>query len=276
MKTKLLSAKTLGPISATFINEMLNRAKTIFTLDDAASLYGKDKHQTGKFLSTLLKRNIICRLKAGVYLILIAGQENIQLSNWPLIARELTSGNDYYIGYYSAMRILGMTTHPLTHIYIVMSKRHRIKHFNKLTYHFIYSKPEHIWGINNYWITKQEKIFVSDLERTILEGLDRPDLCGGIKEVVRGLWSQHQKINWQKIIDYASRFHSKAALKRLGFILELLNIGNDYLPILIILISSAKDYVLLDPNGLKEGRYTSHWKLRINMNIDELQASIWE
>lgn len=276
MKPKLFLSKTLGPVSAEFINELLRRAKVIFTLDDAASVYGLGKHQTGKFLSTLIKRNIIVRLKSAVYLILLAGQENIQLSTWPVIARELAGANDYCISYYSAMRLHGMTTHSLIDVYIKMSKRRNIKLINNINYHFIFAKPENVWGNSIYWVNKQDKIFVSDLERTILDGLDRPDLCGGIKEVIRGLWVKHQVIDWDKLVTYAEKFHTKAAVKRLGFILELLGLGNSCLPILTNLIASAKDYVLFDPNGLKEGRHLSRWGVRLNMHIEELKAGVWE
>ncbi|MHB1947767.1 MAG: type IV toxin-antitoxin system AbiEi family antitoxin domain-containing protein [Gammaproteobacteria bacterium] len=277
MKSKSLPPRTLGPVSAEFINKLLRRSKVIFTLDDAVDTYGRDKHQTGKFLSALIKRNVIVRIKAAVYLILLAGQENIQLSTWPVIARELAGGSDYYISHYSAMRLHGMTTHSLVDVYITMSKRRKVKVINNITYHFIYAKPEHAGGRVTYWVNNQDKILISDLERTLLEGFDRPDLSGGIKEVVRGLWVKQKVIDWKKISEYATKFHNRAAVKRLGFILELLGLADgDILLLLTSLIASTTDYVLLDPNGSREGQYLSRWGLRINMNTDELKASVWE
>jgi predicted transcriptional regulator of viral defense system len=116
---------------------------------------------------------------------------------------------------------------------------------------------------------------VSDIERTLLDGLARPDLCGGIKEVVRGIWSMQKQIDWEKLIDYAKKYHIKAAIKRLGFILEMLALGGAYINSLEKIISDKKDYVLLDPDGLKSGPYLRRWRLRINMNTDELKAGVW-
>ena len=267
--------RTLGPVSALFLNELHKKGKMIFILDDAAEIYGKKRVETSKFLSDLISRGLISRLKQCVYIILQAGQEAIQLSNWPIIARELAKPDNYYLSYYSAMRIHGMTTHPLFDVYIAMPKRRRDRKISNFTYHFIYSDPNHSWGHYAFWITKQEKIYISDIERTLLDGLERPDLCGGIKEVIRGIWVKQKEIDWQKMRQYCEKFRTKAVVKKLGFILEVLNLGNDILSELVKIIFNAKDYILLDPNGSKEGKRVSHWRVRVNINIEEIKASVW-
>ena len=275
MKIKKPSIGTLGPISAKLVYSLKKRGNLIFTLAEATTLYGKDKRETTKFLSELIKRGVLARIKSGIYIILEAGQENVQLSNWPIIADLLAGNTQYCISHYSAMRIHGMTTHPLFDITITMPKRHRNKKIHQITYHFIYSKLKDFWGIQKSWITKQNRVFVTDIEKTILDGLERPDLCGGLKEVVRAIWVKQNEIDWDKLVTYAKKFRTKASLKRLGFILELLNIGTICIPILAMAINSKNDYNLLDPNGKKEGAYLSRWGIRINVIIEELQASVW-
>lgn len=262
---------TLGPVSSQFIREFLGAGRSTFTLAEAAKVYGKDNHSTGKFLSELVKRKVLARIKSGVYLILQTGQENIQLSNWPVIADKLTDSNDYYISFYSAMRLHGMTTHPLLDVYITLTKRRLVKKINSITYHFIYCKPENVWGIRTIWVTRLDKVYVSDLERTLLDALERPELCGGIKEIVNGIWMKHKEIDQVKMSHYATRFHTKAAIKRLGFIFDMLDLASDYLK---DSVASAKDYVLLDPKGKKEGKYSRKWHIQVNMNIEELKSNI--
>lgn len=277
MTIKISFAKTLGPISAQFINQFQQVGKAVFTLDEASRVYDKDRLKTSKFLRDLINRGILARIKSGVYLILESGQENIQLGNWPTIAHALINPNEhYFLSYYSAMRIHGMTTHPFFDVYITTTKRYRTKKINQITYHYIYIKPNYFWGYCTHWATKQEKVYVSDIERTLLDGLDKPELCGGIKEVIRGIWVKQNEINMKKMIQYASKFHTKAAVKRLGFILELLNLNLNDISELIKLTSSAKDYIFLDPNGPKQGKYLKRWHLRLNINIEELKIGIWE
>jgi len=108
------------------------------------------------------------------------------------------------------MRLHGMTTHPLMRVYVTSSRRRRSKTIHNISYHFIYSKPEHLWGEKSLWVTKQEKVIVSDIERTLLDGFDRPEYCGGLKDVIRALWSKHNEINWQRLLEYAEKFRTKA------------------------------------------------------------------
>jgi predicted transcriptional regulator of viral defense system len=276
MMNKFHPTGTLGPVSAQFINALKKQGKTTFTLDDATSIYGKDKHKTIKFLSDLIKRSVLSRIKPGVYLILQMGQENTQLNNWPVIAHQLAGDEEYYISHYSAMRLHGMTTHPLFDISITMPKRHRTKKISHITYHFIYSQPKHFWGFKIHWVTKQDKVYVSDIEKTLLDGLERPDLCGGIKEVVRGIWVKQNDIDWEKMAQYSAKFHTKASVKRLGFILEILGLGTSCIPLLIKTIAPKKDYILFDPDGAKEGNFLNRWHIRLNITIEELKASVWE
>ncbi len=275
MKKSSSLTRTLGPVSVRFINDLLKSGKVVFALKDAVDIYESDEHETIKFLSDLIARGILARIKPGVYIILQMGQEAAQLSNWPVIAQELANPDKYYLSYYSAMRIHGMTTHPLFDVYISITKRRRNRTISNFKYHFIYVNADHFWGYSNLWISKHNKVCISDLERTILDGLERPELCGGVKEVVRGIWSKKNELDWQKLEDYASRFRTKSAIKRLGYILELLEIGKIILPVLVKSITNAEDYSLLDPSGVKEGKRIRRWYLRINIDIEELKASVW-
>ncbi|MGD9592377.1 MAG: type IV toxin-antitoxin system AbiEi family antitoxin [Candidatus Berkiella sp.] len=276
MVKKANLSKTVGPTSARVLNELFAKGKVIFALDDVCEIYGRGRQETSHFLRDLVNRGVLARIKSGVFLILQMGQESAQLDNWPIIARALAGKSDYFISHYSAMRLHGMTTHPLMNVIITMPKRNSSKKVHHLLYQFIYSKPSHFWGMTQVWVTKQEKVSVSDIERTILDGLDRPDLCGGIKEIARGIWNKQIQIDWNKMVEYGRKYHSKAAVKRLGYILENLKLGLESISLLEKIIFSKKDYILLDPNGSKSGTYLSRWRIRINMNIDEITASVWE
>ena len=268
--------KTMGPKSAHLLNQLQKDGKTIFTVDVFRRLYGKDTYSTGDFLSELVKRGLIARIKAGVYLIFKTGQENMQLKNWPIIAHEIAMPHPYFISHYSAMRLHGMTSHAIIDVYITSPARVPDKKLKDIKYHFIYSKKEHFWGLTTQWVTKQDQVRVSDLERTILDGLDRPDICGGLIDVVRGIWIKQKEIDWTKLAKDTKKFKTKAAAKRLGFIIETLKIGNEkFLGQILTVIKNTKGYVLFDPGGAKKGSYINRWGIRLNSNAEELKASVW-
>ncbi len=116
---------------------------------------------------------------------------------------------------------------------------------------------------------------MSDIERTILDALDRPDLSGGVDEVVRGIWRVQEYIDWQKLVQYAKNFRSQAAVKRLGFILEVLALAPTVIPRLNEIVADNKSYSLLDPLAEAKGRCLARWHIQVNMNIDELKAGVW-
>lgn len=51
-------------------------------------------------------------------------------------------------------------------------------------FRFVRSKLKDLFGITEMWVDKSEKIRVSDLERTLLDGLKQPAYCGGFKVVL--------------------------------------------------------------------------------------------
>lgn len=266
--------RTIGTRSAQLLSKLQQTGKNIFTFHEALTLTDTNYYATANLLTNMVKRGILTRIKRGIYLIMVIGSENTQLKNWPIIARELAGKDLYYISYYSAMRIHGMTSHPLFDVYLTLPTRKKDKKLSDVTYHFIYSKKEHFWGMMTHWATKQEQVRVSDLERTIMDGLDQPGLSGGITEVARGIWAKQKNISLEKIGQYAKKFKTKAAIKRLGFILELFNFENSWTSLLTETIAGSKDYIFLDPDGAKDGKYLSRWRVCVNTNVEELKASV--
>jgi predicted transcriptional regulator of viral defense system len=156
-----------------------------------------------------------------------------------------------------------------------MTKRHTKKEIGKLTYITIYCMTKHYWGSELIWVSRQDQVAISDIERTILDGLDRPEYCGGIKEVVRGIWSKRNSINWQRMLEYARQYRTHAAVKRLGVIVELLELGDDQLEALHSTTLQTNSHILLNPFGDNIGPKDNKWKVKINMNIDELKEGLW-
>jgi len=266
MQKSKASSKTIGPTSAEFIRSLKLDGKIIFSLEEAENYTKKNRNETSKFINPLIKRSIVARLNAGIYLLLETGQESTQLSNWPLIAKALAGDDEkYFLSHYAAMRLHGMTTHPLLEISITLTKRKRAKTINHISYQFIYCQTKNFWGIEKKWVSKNEKVNVSDIERTILDCLNRPNLCGGITEIIRGIWLKQNEINWEKLSSHAQKFQSKAAIKRLGYILETLEIGTSELEKIKKIIEPTKDYILFGLHGENEGRYIKRWRLRLNI-----------
>lgn len=129
-----------------------------------------------------------------------------------------------------------------------------------VNYQIIQLKKEKFFGGSKAW--RGEGSFeVTDLERTLLDGLAQPQYCGGLAEVISGFEEKLAVINLERIISYALRLDIAVA-RRLGWVLEQLGIGSDKIKCLAQLDSPG--YRKLDPSGEPGGEYCVKWKLQLN------------
>lgn len=270
----MVSRKTLGSVSANLISSLYNMGKTIFTVTDVENITGLRDNAATDLTSELIKRNIIARIKRGKYIIIPQeiGENVRYVGNWYVVAREIVNSPDYYISHYSAMDIHNMVTHPITKVFITTPKQEYKKQriAGNTTFEFIYTNIKYIWGVKKFWVTKSEQVRVSDIERTIIDCLYRPKYCGGILEIVKGLWIQKEKIDFNKLLNYALKFNKGVVIKRLGYILESLNLKDaDYLDKLRVRINNR--YYILDPLLTTEETYKNSWKCIANIGPQEMK-----
>jgi predicted transcriptional regulator of viral defense system len=122
-----------------------------------------------------------------------------------------------------------------------------------------------------HWVTKQESVDVSDLERTVIDGLRLPQYCGGITEVAKGLWMRREDMHASKLIDYALRLSVGAVIRRLGYLLELYAIPPEN-ELRRLQQALTKTYVPLDPVLPKEGVHLARWRVQLNISPQELES----
>jgi len=109
-------------------------------------------------------------------------------------------------------------------------------------------------------------IYITDLERTLLDALRFPDRCGGVTEVLR-IWRRAKPaIRLDVLIDYVRRFDQTLLRQRVGFLLEKLGLDDD--PALqewagkSVRGSSAKLFASLEFSPT----FSERWSLSINVS----------
>jgi len=269
--------KTLGPVSAKLISSLYDQNKTIFTVQDVKDITGLKGNWATELTSELIKRNVITRIKRGKYIIIPQelGNEANYIGNWYVVAREIANSPEYYISHYSAMDIHNMLTHPITKVFITTPKQEYKKRriVGNTTFEFIYVTAKNIWGAQKTWVTKSEQVRVSDIERTIIDCLYRPKYSGGILETVKGLWIQKEKIDFDKLLNYVFKLNKIVVIKRLGYILETLDLKDtNYLDKLRKKINNK--YYVLDPLLSTEKTYRNLWKLIVNISPEEIRKGV--
>ena len=128
-------------------------------------------------------------------------------------------------------------------------------------YRFIQVRPERFFGTEKVWIG-DARVAITDLERTLLDGLYMPQYCGDFAEVLHAFEIGMAQLDVERITEYALRLDAATA-KRLGWVLE--SKGVDASQVACLTAFPIKGYRKLDPAGPKKGRYNGRWMVQENL-----------
>jgi predicted transcriptional regulator of viral defense system len=267
------SLKTLGPTAARLVTALHEQGRLTFTLADAQKLTGLKNASLRSFLSKLVARGVVSRLQPGLFNLVPfeLGREREYLGNPYVVARELMRERPYYLSHGSAMDLHGMVTQPQLVVWVTSPHPMRGRTILGMEYRFVRCKPEHFFGTTEHWVDRREKVTVSDLERTVIDGLKQPEHCGGVTEVAKGFWMQRRRMNASRLVDYALRLDVGAVVRRLGYLMEVYSIGTAA-DTARLRERLTKTYLLLDPLLPSSGRFLARWRLRLNVDPEELLA----
>ncbi|MDX9831741.1 MAG: type IV toxin-antitoxin system AbiEi family antitoxin [Anaerolineae bacterium] len=270
-----MTSKTLGPTGAHLLTALTESNRTVFSISDAQELLESSYDAAVKTVRRLVHAGWLVRLTAGRYAIvpLSSGDEATPQVNRYVIARELLHDTAYYVSHDSAMDIHNMLTRPVTTVIVTTPRRLADREILGVPYRFVYAPSSALWGSEPVWVTPYERVIVSDLERTILDGLARPDLCAGVSEVATGLWMRQDDFDWDRLASYVQKLETRAVAQRLGYLLELYGLGT---PTIAEALQEmvGNSYARLDPLLADNGPYLARWRLRLNLEPETLQSIV--
>ncbi len=267
--------KTLGPLASLLVAELHERGRSLFSLRDVQEITRLEPGLARSFMAKLVVRGIATRLKPGLFILVPfeLGRARHFTGNPYPIARELAGGRAYYISHASAMDIHQMLTQPQFVVYVSTPRALRPKIIHGTQFRFLHCKRRDLFGIMEHWVDKTEKVAVSDMERTVIDGVKQPDYCGGIVGVTKGFWMHRKDLDPKRLVDYALRLRVGAVIRRLGFIMELCGVEA---PQQLTRLRQAltETHTLLDPGLPAEGHFQRRWRLRLNVTPEELRAAV--
>ena len=129
------------------------------------------------------------------------------------------------------------------------------------TYRFIQVKTESFFGGEDVWVG-EASVSITDLERTLLDGLSMPHRCGGFAEAIGAFRVAMERLNTERIIAHAVRLGATTA-KRLGWAMEAQGVPSSDLAELADM--PIKGYRKLDPTGPRRGPCNVRWMVQENL-----------
>jgi predicted transcriptional regulator of viral defense system len=109
---------------------------------------------------------------------------------------------------------------------------------------------------------------VATIERTVIDAIKRPDMCGGVSDIREILTRARSKTNIQKIMEYLPTYGSKSLIQKVGYLLDIFSFGlkAEDKAHLLSLCEGSKAYRFSPrQNGTSDvHHYSKEWHLVVN------------
>jgi predicted transcriptional regulator of viral defense system len=239
----------------------------VFTIKDIKKILNVSLAHARNIASDMVKKNAVERVKFGLF---VRIPESVILDKQQytedaiLIAAKSTT--KAFLSNYTALTIHGLAERYTTQIYITTTKHQRNIKYHEIEINYIKTIPKNFFGYKTMTYSN-ESIQVSDLERTIIDVVNRPKYAGGWNETI-SCFRNLDEINYIKLIAYIKKFNNKTIARKTGYILEKLKNLNPKQKIVeeIKNFSGSNDLYF---DSEKKGTYDHKWNLIIPENIIE-------
>ncbi len=246
------------------------RGKTCFCYADVlAEFPDKDRNHISKVLSSMVNMGMLMKFNRDLYCVIpLSADPETYTPDSRLVAKHIMKGKGYYIAYSSAMYLLGLSGQPGAWTMVATDRQRQPskKNIKGMEFHFIHHTYNRFFGFQETWVSEQEQAMVSNMEKTIVDAVSKPQLCGGIVGVGKAIYRSKERTDLQKLFYYLARNGSHAAKKRYLFLSDILELEwtseHDRM-----LDDSGVSISLLDPAGPVQGRKNSRFGLKINSEV---------
>jgi predicted transcriptional regulator of viral defense system len=187
-----------------------------------------------------------------------------------------TLNQPYYVAYLSAAYYHHLTTQLPRVLHIAVQRQRRPLRFKHVRVQFVTVTKKKFFGYEKARIDNEE-VVVSDLEKTLIDSLDRPELVGGIEAVARFIHIASPRTDFKKLLFYTKQNGRRALSVRLGYLLETLGVSKNSKSLLLALKKDASH--LVTPLGEmsrwgRSGHINSDWNVIENVPIQNLLAEV--
>jgi predicted transcriptional regulator of viral defense system len=267
--------RTLGPAESKVVLSLREQGRSVVKASEIAALL--DSEATArKVIRNLLRKGWLSRILGGRYMLLPPehGPENLGENN--MLALAAAAVEPSYVGWWSAASFHGFTTQRPMTVFVATLKRAPRRTIEGTDVRFVKVTARKFFGASPHDIYGRS-VLVSSPEKTVVDCLDRPDLCGGPSELTRIVHSALGSVEISAIVAAALLMRSRAVLQRLGFLADL--VGRPLPEEQRAVVRAAIPKSTRAPFGRKDKRegdigYVAAWGLLVHARREDLLAEV--
>ena len=261
---------TLSAELARVLSRLAAEGRRVFTVEQFADAAGRPKSKCWRTLSFLCDGGWVLRLMRGKYLIvpLGAGPEAVWSEDSLMVAGHLAE--PAAVAYWSACHYWNWTEQVPRTVFVqtTQQKVRRCRTVLGVRYRFVRLRPEKFFGTIKRSVGEGQAT-LTDREKTLVDTMDRPDLCGGIGQVYQLLPAAADTVDWDRVDEHLKRLGSGAVYKRLGLLVEhygeKLRIPGRPGRVERWHRHLTGGYAPLEPDRSPDGPTDSRWRVRLNV-----------
>ncbi|MCK4359051.1 MAG: type IV toxin-antitoxin system AbiEi family antitoxin domain-containing protein [Candidatus Cloacimonetes bacterium] len=258
-----------GMLEIKLLSYLQLRKLRIVRTGDIVQALGISKQRENTLLSNLCKKNAVIRLKRGVYLAsrqLPSGGFSF-ISEYEILEYLMKEYGAYYmVSGPTAMYYYGYTEQIPNKIYVYNDQIYGEKQIGSKSFVFMKTAAKRLKGSELVKMNDGSKIPFATKSRFLIDCIYDWNRYNTIPAVY--LWIS-KEINrdsafTEKLISNANRYGNKSVQKRLGYLLETLNVDSQRLEKLQRKINAGKSFISYIPNKKARGKINKKWGLIIN------------
>lgn len=230
-----------------------------------------------KLASELARKGWLQRLGGGRYLLNPSdrGPEPVPDTDPFRFGSRLVT--PYYFGFATAAELHGLLPQAGRVYFVATPTRRILPHTPTAEFRRVHMPRRLVFGTRRLR-RRGESLVVSDMERTVLDALARPEFAGGLAGVVQILHSAGPRIDWERLARYLRRLHRRSLDLRLGYLLEshvpraapparwfnrlVARVGEPYVP-----LGSPREFG-------RRGPHDPRWHVIVNVPERRLRAEV--
>jgi len=222
-----------------------------------------------RLLAYLAARGWLARVRRGMYITVpLEATEPSQWREDPWIVATAAFSPCYMAGL-SACEHWGLTDQIFRDVFVTTAKRvqRRRLEIQGTSFRLKVLPEAKLFGTRSVWRARV-RVQVSDPSRTVVDLLDEPRLGGGIRHVAEVLlaYFEGEHRDDARLVEYASRLDNRTVFKRLGYLIETLDVDAPRV-LAACLERQSSGASPLDPSVHTKGRFLRRWNLRVNVEI---------
>lgn len=243
------------------IKSLFEQEYYYFTVRELAGLLKIPIAKAYAIAARLEDRGFIKSVERGKYLLLGFEPERV-LSNPFFIASRIVYPS--YVSFWSALNFYGFTEQVPIVVFLASTRKKKEVEFNGFRFKYVLMNPSKFFGYRKERIGDLD-FLIAEEEKALIDSLYLPVNAGGMLEVIKAVYNAKDKVDLEKLFSYASALKNRSLCSRLGYLLE--RFGSDAA---MLLESSAREYVKLDPARKKSRVWDKKWHVNVNLSEEEL------